>query len=234
MANPIQNLIAVWVDNVGIQLSWTAPSDVTTSSLYQISILSGQAGASLSTYSYNLYSSVGSMSVISKTGSGYVLQVPATSAFIAWADMLNMGSGGMTPGALTVKVTHVDASDTSSTGVFATVYPPSPVETIVIPHMQNQFDIDPVYGQMLVNSQNSFEEISSSVQVLLGTTIGQRSLVPLFGVNDPEFTRIDSKSIQDSINTWEPRAQATVSVNYDNLNNASVRVNISPTNGGTV
>jgi phage baseplate assembly protein W len=230
MANPVENLIAVWTDNTGIQLSWSPPSDVTTDSLYQIYTLSGTAGASLSTYSYNLYSSVGSMSVISKTGSGYVLQEPATSALVAWTDMLNMGIGGSVPGAVTIKVVHVDSSDVTSDGVFATIYPPSPLDTLVIPHMQNGFFIDSVYGQMLVNSQGSFEEISSSVEVLLGTTIGQRSLAPLFGIEDPEFTRVDTKTIQKAISTWEPRAQANVTVTYDNLNNATVRVSVAPTN----
>jgi phage baseplate assembly protein W len=231
MANPIENLIAVWTDNVGVQLSWSAPSDISTSSLYQIYTLSGSAGAPLSTYYYKLYSSVGAMSVISKTGSGYTLDFPATSAIIDWFDMLNLGMSGNVPASLTIKIVHVDASDAVSDGVFATVYPPSQLSTIAIPHMQNGFNIDPVYGQMLVNSQNSSEEISASVEVLLGTTAGQRSLAPSYGIDDPEFTHVNPKIIQDAISTWEPRAQASVSVTYDNSNNAKVRVNIAPTSG---
>jgi len=62
--------------------------------------------------------------------------------------------------------------------------------------------------------------------MLLGTIIGQRPQVSQYGIEDLPLTQVNSLAVQGSINKWEPRANASVTVKYDNNNNATLNVKI--------
>jgi phage baseplate assembly protein W len=103
--------------------------------------------------------------------------------------------------------------------------PPKIQNNIGSSHFTNNFGLDE-YGQFKVNPQDSYEEISDSVAMLLGTVLGQRTAVPNYGVQDLPLHQIDTRIIQAAIEGWEPRARANISVTYDDNNNASVQVGI--------
>lgn len=228
MALPVTNLAASWVPNVGVQLSWTAAEDATTSSSYEIYVYRNSPSVSQpGRMAFVEYSAV--MPSITKTvnSATYSLVAPATNALFSWAALLALGSNGNPPAAATFQVVHTDSEDNESEPLSITAYPPQQIEYLGIPHMPNFINVDPVYGQFPVNSQNSYQEISDAVSNIVGTVPGQRSLAPYFGVEDLPFEQINTTAISRVINSWEPRANAQVTVAYDRYNNAKLNVKIT-------
>ena len=85
---------------------------------------------------------------------------------------------------------------------------------------------DPNFGNVIVNEQDSNDEVTASVEMLLGSVIGQRSAVPGYGLDDMPLNQINVANIQKAISKWETRAKTTVSLQYDNYNNATLNVKI--------
>ena len=88
-------------------------------------------------------------------------------------------------------------------------------------------------GSFLFLNQDSTEEIVQSVEVICGTVLGDRPVVPTFGIPDQTFTQPSKSEIVSSINTWEQRAAVQVFVSTDEASGVSnVKVDVTPRNQG--
>ena len=63
--------------------------------------------------------------------------------------------------------------------------------------------------------------------MVVGTVVGQRIMVPGYGVPDMPLEIINTNNVAASIHQWEPRANASVSVVYTDDNEAKLNVTIS-------
>ena len=215
MAEPITGLTATWLKNQGIQLNWTAATDVTTRSVYEVYILTN-ADQYIPTWSLSTVLKANIVRSYEQTD--YSLSNPIN------AYLFPFPSGMET--SYTFRITHVDYLGDESTAATISVFQ-DPVMSKNGPiHLSNITNVDP-YGQFMVNLQDSYEEIAESVSMILGSTVGERSVVPTFGVDDLPLTEISVYDIQSAIRKWEPRAQAEVSLVYDNNNNASISVKLA-------
>jgi len=225
MANPITGLTASWLDtptNAGIQLSWTAASDVTNGSSYEIYVLQDvdqiiPNWILATTLSPNAVRSIGATT--------YSLVAPSTSYFYTIpSNMENVVSYAF-------NIIHIDDTGASSQPVTISAFKPAKNPIYGFPHLTNQVAIDS-YGQFVVSPQDSYEEISNCVAVVVGTDLGGRPTVPSFGIEDLPMTQINPVAVENAINKWEPRARAKVTLSYDNNNNATLNVNIDNNQGG--
>lgn len=232
MAEPVTNLTALWVQNSGIQLSWTAASDVTSGSVYEIYALKNSPITDFPiNYTYVPFSSVKPNPTLPSGSGQYTLQTPVTTIIFPWSSVMSLGYSNQEPLAVTIQIVHVDSTGAESQPTTVTAYPPQSINTVKVPHFQNQMSFDSNYGNVIVNAQDSDIEISSSVGFLLGTVVGQRPASPKYGIEDLPLSQINAVDIQKAISTWEPRAKTTISVQYDNYNNATLNVKIQ-NNGG--
>ncbi len=93
-------------------------------------------------------------------------------------------------------------------------------------------------GTFLTWQQNTIDEVAQSVEVVCGTTIGDRTVVPTFGLPQLPFTIQSSnqfqQAIQQAILTWEPRASTQVIVTIDDAGaQPTITVNTSLRQGST-
>jgi phage baseplate assembly protein W len=79
-----------------------------------------------------------------------------------------------------------------------------------IPHFDVPFSIPGSSARVV--EQDSEEDVTNCVEVLLRYSIGFRIDVPEFGIPDPTFTEVplDLKTVRGAIVEWEPRASALV------------------------
>lgn len=82
-------------------------------------------------------------------------------------------------------------------------------------------------------AQDTLDEVGQAVEVLCGTTVGQRTVVPTYGLPNIVFTQPSKTEILQAINTWEPRAIPTVTVDYPDNTTAQVSVQVSLQRGTT-
>jgi phage baseplate assembly protein W len=100
---------------------------------------------------------------------------------------------------------------------------------VSIPHLTIPFQI--VNGQALTVEQNSVDEITQCVEVLCATVTGTRLELPAYGIPDQTFSQqVTAAPIQQAIATWEPRAQAVVTVTPGSA--TAVSVTVLNTSGG--
>jgi phage baseplate assembly protein W len=222
MAEPITGLTATWIPNVGIQLSWTAASDATSGSQYQVYSLENASDIIpdwllVTTLKPNVSRSISS--------TVYSLTAPVTS--YTYYFKLNQD---IDP-SYAFNITHIDYTGAASQPVTISTYPTSYNAPYGASHLTNFTSLD-AFGQFAINVQDSYEEVADSVGVVVGTTIGSRSVVPKFGIPDLPMTEINVGQIERAINAWEPRANAKVTLQYDDNNNASISVKINPVPGG--
>lgn len=230
MANPVTNLTAKWVNGVGIQLDWDEPTDISSSSKYEIYVLeSVQSIAGMNTLSYVLFSVL--KPVVVRQGGSYVLQAPTSSALFAWASVLALTTTNTPPPSVTLQIAHIASDETESDPVTVTAYPPQIFQYAQAPHLQNNFSLDPTYGFFAINEQDSYDEISSCVSMILGSVPGGRYLSPNFGIPDMPLNELNAVEIQRIVNTWEPRASARIQLNYDDNNQAFLKAFIQNTGG---
>lgn len=111
---------------------------------------------------------------------------------------------------------------TDSNGVVLGPVPPG------IPHIAIPFTVSISDGTAAVVEQDTGEEITQCVAMLVGSRPGDRQAVPTYGLPDPTFTGINPIILQTSTATWEPRA--TVSVQSTPSNDEQVVVSVK---GGT-
>ena len=86
-------------------------------------------------------------------------------------------------------------------------------------------------GSFLFLNQDTPEEIVQSVEVICGTTIGERPVVPSFGIPDQTFTQPSKEQITSAVARWENRATVQVFVKTDSASGiSSVKVDVTPRN----
>lgn len=232
MPNPISNLTAIWVEGTGIELSWTAATDATNDSFYFVYVLTS---VSTATPIWSLVTTLGAE--IINGPAGIVALAPATSYQYPWASAAILwASGTVTPNSLAFQVIQSDDAGNTSIGVtVSTMSPPQTLPTAP-PHLQNIPALDS-FGQFLVNDQDSYSEISDSVEMIVGTQIGQRPALPDFGILDPTFTYpIDTTSMRNAIVTWDERAVPTITVSYEDViggGNTNVSIELATTNANS-
>jgi phage baseplate assembly protein W len=142
-------------------------------------------------------------------------------------DGIAKGLDNTTPLCISIAIVHVDASGAESDQMTVSAFPAQVFAPDNVPHLKNQFVIDQ-FGQVMINTQDSYDEIADSVGIVVGTEVGQRPMVPSFGVQDLPLTQIDTAAVEQAIQYWEPRANANVTVRYDENNNAALSVQINP------
>lgn len=235
MAQPITNLTADWIASTGILLQWTAATDATNASNYEIYVLEDVQSYSPS---WNLVSTSAPYVVSSASpgnAASTLLQVvaPSTSYTFPAASIAALQGPGSTvaPSSLAFLVIHVDYNGTSSSGVSVSSFQTPQNQPYGVPHFQNSVSLDG-FGQFLVNPQDSYEDVSSCVSVFLGTLPGQRPIIPDYGTPDLPFSEINIVEITTNLNVYEPRADARISVQVDDYDNATLSVLIQGIQGG--
>jgi phage baseplate assembly protein W len=92
-----------------------------------------------------------------------------------------------------------------------------------LPHFSYPFRF--ATPQVAVSEQDSLDEITDCVQVILLYPQGSRPELPAFGLPDPTFSpRVDTDEIRSVIAEWEPRAMTTFSAEPDPVDVAIARV----------
>jgi hypothetical protein len=229
MAEPITDLTANWVDGTSIDLKWTAAADVSTGSTYNVYILQGTKN--IIPFWFLLNSTTSSL-VYNAKFSNYSLTAPVTYYNLPWEKyQLFLSNGLIAPNSVAFQIVHVDSTGAESIPTNISVYPGQITKKYGQLHFSNTIKIDP-FGQFVLNPQNSYEEISSSVAMFMGTELGQRTAVPSYGLQDLPFNDISIKEIQRQISKWEPRANVAIDIIYDNNNQATLNVKVSTTSGG--
>jgi phage baseplate assembly protein W len=82
---------------------------------------------------------------------------------------------------------------------------------VTIPHLTIPFLLDRS-GAANVLQQDTLPEITQCVTQLLGTVIGSREVLPIYGIQDPTFIGVDPTAIVNAVAAWEPRAAVTIAV----------------------
>lgn len=233
MPNPISNLTATWIGDTGIELDWTAATDATNSSSYLVYVLQN---VNTVTPTWSLVSTIGAAIVNGSTG--IIALSPTTSYQYPWASAVILWSVGVAaPNSLAFQVVQEDGIGNLSTGVTVSSMPSAQTLPTAPPHLQNIPDLD-AFGQFLVNNQDSYAEIADSVEIIVGTQIGQRPALPDFGILDPTFTYpVDTDGIVNAIDEWDERANPTITVNYEDVigggdTNVTISLAINNTNSG--
>lgn len=87
---------------------------------------------------------------------------------------------------------------------------------------------------LLEVEQDTDEEISDCVEMVLRTTLGQRPTLPDFGIADPTFTLggADLEALRLAVETWEPRASALFEREPDLLTTLTDRITVTPITEG--
>jgi len=224
--NSVTNLQASWGTDETITLVWTAPTGTNVNingyTVFQLvsdlsSVDNLPKPTNWSGYVWKIVAFVGQ--VVSKTPSTntYVLNEPATSSTFLPTGIANSYS---------FRVVTNGANGVHSTPTALTTFKPQTIANVNNPsHLPNlvQFNND---GSFFTNGQNSQEEIMDSVSMFLGTTAGDRTVVPGYGIEDLTFTQIDTSELTHSLSAYEPRAKMTLTVNYDDYGNANLSANI--------
>ena len=85
-----------------------------------------------------------------------------------------------------------------------------------VPHFAFPFTRDPATGHAAEVEQDSIEDVTGCVQVVLITPRGWRVELPEFGTPDPTFSTppaADIEVMRKAVSDWEPRAFLTVTDN---------------------
>jgi phage baseplate assembly protein W len=81
----------------------------------------------------------------------------------------------------------------------------APLSLANVPHLAFPFGLTRD-GSVGTVPQDTLEEITQCVQVLLGTALGSREDLLEYGISDPTFAVLDTDAISAAIAEWEPRA----------------------------
>lgn len=74
-----------------------------------------------------------------------------------------------------------------------------------------------VAGRAAIVEQDSIDEIAQCVYAICATPRGSREDYPEFGVDPHDFERLDLDQLRDAIEEWEPRAEALVDSQLEDL-----------------
>lgn len=95
----------------------------------------------------------------------------------------------------------------------------------VLPHLSANMTLQGD-GTFSFWQQGTIDEVAQCVEMICGTTVGDRTVVPRFGLPDIAFVLQQSQTdILNAVNTWEPRATVSVSITQDNQGVDTVQVN---------
>lgn len=79
--------------------------------------------------------------------------------------------------------------------------------------------------------QDTIQEVQQSVEVIVGSTQGQRTVVPSFGMPVMDFQTPNKGTYIRAINLWDNRATVTVTVKPSTTGSAHVRINVGLARG---
>lgn len=99
--------------------------------------------------------------------------------------------------------------------------------TVQIPHFALPFRV--AGGTVVVNEQDSADEIADCVLAIASYTIGSRPEKPDFGVEDQAFRQggADAAALAAAIDRWEPRARAAAAADNRTLAQLAAAVTIT-------
>ena len=250
--------------SAGIQLSWTAPTVTSgTVGAYKVYVMVFDDVSK--TVEKFLFSVIKRTVVTSKTaGLSYTIDPPATMVFFPfiWAPPHDYSFPAPTflggndnqqifCQSYSFQVVAILKEDPTLESVPAgvTVFQPNidPHQPPV--HMNPRFNLNSnsIFsapgnvlaepGNVSVMLQDSYEEVASSVEMILNTPQMLRTVVPEFGIIDPTFSEgFDQGELTRSLRRWEPRAEVEVQATFDTSEispdslggtNAIVNVNIT-------
>jgi phage baseplate assembly protein W len=229
MTEPITNFVAHWSEGRGIEMSWDAPADVTNGSHYILYYLKNAYNKAISNYGLQSpewvkYKVFIPMPEKTPGAKRYSLAAPSTYYTVTWDDPIM--TGGIKENSVAFKIIHQNQDDELSEPVYVFSLRPRVGRPDGAEHFVNKITVDS-FGQMAVNGQDSYMEVADSVGLLLGTVVGQRSMVPGYGVEDMPLEILNTSNLSAAIGRWEPRANAIVSVVYTDDNEAKLSVSIS-------
>src|ERR1700728_4554283 len=83
---------------------------------------------------------------------------------------------------------------------------------VILPHLSAEMTLQGD-GTFAFWQQGTLDEVAQSVEMVCGTTVGDRTVVPTFGLPNLAFNLMQNqKAILNAINTWEPRASVVVNI----------------------
>lgn len=88
-------------------------------------------------------------------------------------------------------------------------------------------------GTFATNQQDSIQEVTQSVEVIVGSVQGQRTVVPSFGLPVMDFQTPSKGEYVRAIGLWDKRAAVEVTVAPSDRGAANVRVDVSLVKGTT-
>jgi phage baseplate assembly protein W len=104
---------------------------------------------------------------------------------------------------------------------------------VILPHLNASMALSSD-GTFQFWQQGTIDEVAQSVEMVCGTTIGDRTVVPQFGLPQLVFNITQNqKAILAAINAWEPRATVTVNIQSNNQGDTTIQVNTALKQGST-
>lgn len=225
MSEPISNLSFDWAVGMGIQLSFDAAADAGNESRYLMSVLVDESWAQFGVLGPVAYSTPG-------TGR---LSISPPRNFYAypWSSVLSLAGGSDTaPNSIAFQIIHLDQYGSYSEPVSVVAMPPRARPPYGAQHLPNFISVTAA-GGFLTFAQDSFDEIASSVEMIVGTVEGSRTGAPSYGVPEIPLAPIDAGNIKNIIEQWEPRAQVDVQIRYDDAGEASMDITVKTQTGGS-
>ena len=112
------------------------------------------------------------------------------------------------------------------------------VPPIILPHLNAVLTLQGD-GTFAFWQQGTIDEVAQSVEVICGTTQGDRTVVTTFGLPPLAFTIQSNQQVQQTVelavNTWEPRAAVQIAIaNNGQGSDPTITVNTSLRQGSTV
>ena len=133
---------------------------------------------------------------------------------------------------MTIADFQYDANLAYDSDIAYDAYAPTPTTTPtpVLAHLSAAMTLNPD-GSFSFLPQDTVDEIAQSVEVIVGTPTGSRTVVPTFGIPDPTFSQPNKGVITSCIGLWEKRAVVNVSISDTaNSGEANVTVFVTPVN----
>jgi len=224
MSEPISNLAFDWIVGTGVQLSFDAATDVGSESRYLMSTLVDGV--------WLQFGVLGPVAVKTLGTGSLSLSPPRTFYTYPWASVLSLSGGSDTaPNSIAFQIVHLDQYGSYSTPVSVVAMPPQIRPLYGAQHLPNFINITAA-GGFLTFAQDSFDEIASSVEMIVGTVEGSRTGAPSYGVPELPLAPINAGDIKNIIEQWEPRAQVDVQIQYDDAGDASLDITVKTQTGG--
>jgi|SRR6185437_3921158 len=95
-------------------------------------------------------------------------------------------------------------------------YAPQPIvpTPVSVPHLSAMLTLSPD-GSFAYVEQDTLDDISQCVEMILSTPKGQRTMIPALGFPDPTFQYpVDKNQMNQIIQTFEPRADVSINISY--------------------